>query len=67
MRPGRAARSSAARRSRRDGRSVMEAWASHYATFLEFSGIDVLVLAAAVWSLVSVRRSLRRDRERDGS
>jgi len=27
----------------------------------------VLVLAAAVWSLVSVRRSLRRDRERDGS
>ncbi|HQT59893.1 MAG TPA: hypothetical protein PLV07_03635 [Acidiphilium sp.] len=46
---------------------MMEAWASHYATFLEFSGIDVLVLAAAIWSLVSVRRSLRRDRERDGS
>nr|WP_201729344.1 hypothetical protein [Acidocella sp. C78] len=46
---------------------MMAAWAGHYATFLEFSGIDALVLAAAIWSLVSVRRSLRRDRERDGS
>jgi hypothetical protein len=34
----------------------------HYATFLEFGGLELVVLAGAVWSLVSVRRSLKRDR-----
>lgn len=34
----------------------------HYATFLEFAGLDIVVVAAAVWSLISVRRSLARDR-----
>jgi hypothetical protein len=34
----------------------------HYATFLEFGGLEIVVLAAAVWSLISVRRSLKQDR-----
>jgi hypothetical protein len=37
----------------------------HYATFLEFGGLELVVLAAAIWSLVSVRRSLKRDRAAD--
>ncbi|MGC9268914.1 hypothetical protein [Acidiphilium sp.] len=34
----------------------------HYATFLEFAGLELVVVVAASWSLISVRRSLKRDR-----
>ncbi|HQT87393.1 MAG TPA: hypothetical protein PK677_02430 [Acidiphilium sp.] len=39
----------------------------HYATFLEWAIGDILVIGFAVWQIISVRRSLRRDREREAS
>lgn len=37
----------------------------HYATFLEFASMELVVVGAAIWSLVSVERSLKRDRQAD--
>jgi hypothetical protein len=43
----------------------MLALIGHYATFLEWAIGDVLVLGFAIWQVISVRRSLRQDRERE--
>ena len=37
----------------------------HYATFLEWAIGDFLVIGFAIWQIISVRRSLRKDRAAD--
>ncbi len=41
----------------------MLALLGHYATFLEWAIGDFLVIGFAIWQIISVRRSLRQDRE----